>query len=144
MSHDDLAAQLQRLLTGLADQETRAGARFLYDGATLYPDEVADLLLPSVLCLAQDQSRRLGIGAWGYTFALGAPEAVGFPLLVRAPAAGPLFLQVAPFATQVFLEQLMACRDDVALLFERAARLVRPDFSLSGDGGRDSLSGHQI
>lgn len=141
MPHDDLAAQLQRLLTGLADQETLAGAQFLYDGATLYPDEVADLLLPSVLCLAQDLSRRLGMGTWGYAFALGAPEAVGFPLLVRAPARGPLFLEVAPFATQVFTVQLMACRDDVARLFEAAARLVRPEFSLVGDTNHGRLSG---
>lgn len=140
MSHDDLAAQLQRLLTGLADQEILAGAQFLYDDATLYPDEVADLLLPSVLCLAQELSCRLGMGTWGYTFMLGAPEAVGFPLLVSAPAGGPLFLEVAPFATHVFTEQLMACRDDVARLFEAAARLVRPGFSLVDDTNHGALS----
>lgn len=134
MPHDELTAQLQRLLTGLADQETLSGTRFLYDGAELYPDEVADLLLPSVLCLAQGMAQRLGFGDWGYRFSLGEPEAIGFPLLVAHHGAQPLFLEVAPWVTQVFCGQLLACRDDVVRLFETAARLVRPDFSLTGAG----------
>lgn len=132
MPHDELTAQLQRLLTGLADQEKLSGTRFLYDGAELYPDEVADLLLPSVLCLAQGLAQRLGLGDWGYRFSLGAPEAIGFPLLVAHHGPHPLFLEVAPWVTQVFCGQLLACRNDVARLFETAARLVRADFSLTG------------
>ena len=52
MQREDLQVELKRLLTGLATVEVDKGNEFFYQGSKLYPDEVADLMLPSVLCLS--------------------------------------------------------------------------------------------
>lgn len=134
MAHDDLTDQITRLVTGLVDLEILTGKEFVYDGAALHADEVADLMLPSVMCIAQDVAGRLGMGDFGYTFAIGAPESVGFPLVMAQRAQAPKrFLEVAPFVAEVFDGKVMDCRDDLAKLFESAARVVRADFCLHKD-----------
>lgn len=127
--HDDLEAQVRRLLTGAADQQKLIGAEFLYDGRQLHADDVADLCLMSVLCIAQDTSERLGQGGFGYQFKLGKPSPV-FPLEGEAIGVPGRFSQVGPFVLDVFDGEVMECRQDLAYLFQSAAQLLRPDFSL--------------
>jgi hypothetical protein len=133
MADEDLTEQLMRLLTGLAEEEVRAGKEFSYDGATLHSDEVSDLLLPSVLCIAQDLSDRVGLNRWGYHFDIVAGTGIGFPLAMKCEHSQRCFLEVAPFVVEVFDSELMDCHADLARLFEAAARLIRPQFSLSRD-----------
>lgn len=140
MAHDDLTSQLKRLFIGMADQEIRAGKDFLYDGGKLHADEVADLMLPSVVCIAQDLSDRLGLGAFGYRFTLGASVPVGFPVSMERVADDKRFFEVAPFVVEVFEGEVMDCRLDLARLFESAARLVQADFSLDRDTNYGELA----
>lgn len=133
MEHEHLTSQLKRLLTGLADQAVKQGHDFLYDGARLYADEVADLMLPSVMCIAQDVAERVGLGSLGYRFMLGPKQAVGFPLLMEPVGEAKRFFEVAPFLTEVFDGEVMDSRLDLARLFESAARLLKPEFDLERD-----------
>ena len=142
MAHDDLTAQLKRLFIGLADQEIRAGKDFLYDGGKLHADEVADLMLPSVVCIAQDLSDRLGMGSFGYRFTLGASEPGGFPLVMErvvGDKSDKRFFEIAPFVMEVFEGEVIDCRLDLARLFESAARLLQADFSLDRDTNYGAL-----
>lgn len=129
MANDDFESQLRRLVTGLADQEIKAGREFFYDGGVMHADDVANVAVPSILCIAQDLSQRLGIGDFGFRFEMGEPNPV-FPLHAIPSGAAPRFFAVAPFVTEVFDGEVMDCRQDLALLFEAAARLLRPDYSL--------------
>jgi len=140
MAHDDLTNQLKRLLIGMADQEIRAGKDFFYDGGKLYPDEVADLMLPSVACIAQDLSDRLGFGVFGYRFTFSASVPVGFPLLMERVTDDKRFFEVAPFVVEVFDGEVMDCHHDLARLFESAARLLHADFSLDRDTNYGELA----
>lgn len=142
MAHDDLTLQITRLVTGLVDQEILTGTEFVYDGAALYADEVADLMLPSVLCIAQDVSGRLGMGDFGYRFAISTPDTIGFPLVMQqvVPDA-KRFFEVAPFVADVFDSEVMKCRADLARLFESAARVVKADFCLRKDTNYGDLGG---
>lgn len=130
MAHEDLTAQIMRLVTGLADQEISTGTEFIYDGAALYADEVADLMLPSVMCIAQEVSGRLGMGDFGYRFVLSVPDTIGFPLVMEHVAESKRFFEVAPFVAEVFECEVMDCRDDLAKLFESAARVINAGFCL--------------
>ena len=134
MRHDALTSQLKRLVIGMADQEILAGKDFFYDGGKLHADEVADLMLPSVVCIAQDLSDRLDLGSFGYRFNLGASDSTAFPLSMELVADGSVatkrFFEVAPFVVEVFEGEVVDCRLDLARLFESAARLVQEDFSL--------------
>jgi hypothetical protein len=134
MQPDALTRQLKRLVIGMADQEILAGRDFFYDGGRLHADEVADLMLPSVVCIAQDLSDRLELGSFGYRFKLGASDSAAFPLTMEFVADGSVdakrFFEVAPFVVEVFEGEVVDCRLDLARLFESAARLVREDFSL--------------
>jgi hypothetical protein len=139
MQNDDLLNQLKRLFIGMTDQEIRSGNEFLYDGGSLHADEVCDLLLPSVLCIAQDLSDRLGLGSFGYEFTLGPSEPTGFPLTMACGPSGKLFLEIAPFVAEVFKGEVMDCRTDPARLFECAAKLIDPAFSLDRDTNYSTL-----
>lgn len=119
------AAQLQRLLTGLADQEILAGAQFRHDNATLYPDEVADLLLPSALSLAQDLSRRLGMGTWGYAFMLGRRRRSGSRCWCTRRPAARTFSKWRRSRSSLH-GTTDGCRDDVGSLSEAAASECGP------------------
>jgi len=134
MLKEDFESQLRRLVTGLADQEIKAGREFAYDGGVMYADDVAEVALPSILCIAQDLSRRLGIGDFGYRFEMGEPNPV-FPLHAIPEHPAPRFFEVAPFITEVFDGEVMDCRHDLALLFEAAARLLHPEFNLGTHTG---------
>lgn len=129
MANEDFDSQLRRLVTGLADQEIKAGRGFSYDGGVMHADDVANVTLPSILCIAQDLSQRLGVGNFGFRFEMGEPNPV-FPLHAIPSGSTPRFFEVAPFVTEVFDGEVMDCRQDLALLFEAAARLLRPEFSL--------------
>ena len=138
MEHDVLINSLKRLLIGMSDQAIRAGNPFTYDGGVLHADEVADLTLPSVVCIAQELSDRLGLDGFGYRFALVGSNAAGFPLTMErviedAAAGRKRFFEIAPFVVEVFEGEVMDCRHDLAKLFESAARIVRADFSLTRD-----------
>jgi hypothetical protein len=110
MIEPDLIGPLRRLCEGLADREIRSGTRFLYDGSPLHADEVSDLLLPSLLCTSLD-----------------------LPIVMQPTSQPKLFLEIAPFVVEVFDGKLMDCRADLLRLFEAAAQVIRPDFSLERD-----------
>lgn len=132
MAQDEFESQIRRLVTGLADQEIKAGRSFLYDGGTLHADDVAVIGTPSILCIAQNLSERLGTGDFGYRFQIGEVNPV-FPLHAIRERPGARFFEVAPFVTEVFEGEVLDCRNDLARLFEVAAKLVRPDFNLESN-----------
>ena len=139
MTNESLYLQLKRLLTGLVDQAIKDGKTFEYDSVALRADEVADLSLPSVLCIAQDMSVRVGMGDLGYRFSVGAPEISHFPLAMEAVGEEKQFLEIAPFVLEVFEGEVMDCQHDLALLFEGAVRLLHPDFSLDANSNHREL-----
>lgn len=119
------------LVTGMARAEREKGEIFLYDGAPLYPEDVADMLLPSMICLAQGVSRYVGMGDLGYDCAFEEDSKDTFPLAVRRVGGGAPFHKVAPFLVEVFDSYVMENRADVARVFEAAAQTLDPDFTLS-------------
>ncbi|MDH0617478.1 hypothetical protein N5C40_02030 [Pseudomonas fulva] len=123
MVDDPLEDQLRRLLTGLADQAIVRGEPFIYDGGELYADDVADITLTSVLCLAQALSRRTGLGGFGYGFHVAAPANPIFPIHMSAPQEPPDFFQIAPFVAAVFHADVLEARHDLSALY-RAAELA--------------------
>lgn len=132
MATGDFDSQLRRLVLGLADQEIKAGRGFKYDGGAMYADDMAEVALPSILCIAQDLSSRLGLGDFGYRFELQAGcSNPMFPLCAISERQPPQFFEIAPFITEVFDGEVMDCRHDIALLFESAAKLIDPNFNLS-------------
>lgn len=132
MAKEQLEDQLRRLVLGLADQAIRRGDKFFYDGGALHADDVADIGLPSILCIAQDVSSRAGMGGFGYQFKMDQPNPV-FPLHASLAGNAPRFFEVAPFVSEVFHGEVMDCRQDLAVLFETAAQLLRPGFSLAAN-----------
>jgi hypothetical protein len=119
------------LITGLADQKIKEGEKFNYDGSNFHAEDVAICLLPSILVLAQGLSERLGIGSFGYRFALTHEPNPVFPLMAELQeGASPVFLRLAPFVQEVFNTQVMDCRHDLLQLFEAAARLLEPTFTV--------------
>lgn len=131
-SADEFDAQMRRLVIGLADQDIKDGQGFGYDGGVLHAEEVADLALPSILCLAQDLSQRLGVGDLGYRFELATANPV-FPLHALHERQGVGFSAAAPFVTEVFEHEVRECRHDLARLFEMAAQRVQPDYTLAAN-----------
>jgi hypothetical protein len=123
--------ELKRLLTGLADQAILSQQDIVYEGSALHADEVCDLLFPSVMCMAQALSERLGTRSFGLTFEI-VPSAVGFPLTMRAVDAFEqrTFSEIAPYVLEVFDGEVMECRGDIAHVYEAAARIVQPEFKL--------------
>lgn len=140
MAHDELTRPLLRLLIGMADQEIRAGKEFRYDGGRLHADEVGALMLPSVLCIAQDLSDRLGLGSFGYQFALRENGQGGFPLAMEFVSGDKRFFEVSPFVAEVFEGEVLDCCSDLARLFESAARLIDPEFALDRDSNYGELA----
>lgn len=128
MVTSELDGQLQRLITGLADQEMNKGRIFKYDGGELYPDEVAIIMLPSILCKAHEVAGRCGM-ALGYHFYFAAANPV-FPLHARRDTDDQSFFECAPFVMEVFEHQLLEHSSDLARFFEIAAILIQPGFSL--------------
>ena len=131
MPKDDFEALIKRLITGLADQEIKAGKSFKYDSAPLLAEDVADITAPTVLCMAQDLAERVGMTGFGLNFKLGEANPV-FPIhySVKDSAKEPQFLDAAPWVTEIFDGELMECRHDLAHFFEVGAKLLRPDFNL--------------
>ncbi|NIF27687.1 hypothetical protein F3J44_15055 [Pantoea sp. Tr-811] len=122
MDENQLEDQLRRLLTGLADQAIVRGEQFIYDGGELYADDVADIGLVAVLCLAQALSVRAGLGGFGYAFQLAAPANPIFPIHARRPQVLPEFSRVAPFVSAVFHAEVLDARQDLTLLYHAAAQ----------------------
>ena len=138
---DDVKGNLKRLLTGLVDQEIKGGKEFQYDGSKMHADEVADLMLPSVLCIAQDVSIRLGLGGFGFTFSIGETPGGTFPMILEDSGECKRFFEIAPLLTEVFDGEVMDCRLDLARLFESAAKLINKDFSLDEHSNYLNLNG---
>lgn len=136
---DDLTNQLSVLLTAMADCEIRRGRSIHYDGAPLHADEVADLMLPSVICRAQRMAEDVEFGSWGYRFAIVRESPGAFPLVMQREGSLHRFLEVAPFVAMVFETQVMSC-NDLARFFESAARVIRPRFSLDDDSNYSELA----
>ncbi len=131
MEREPLEVQLKRLLTGLADQAILSQQDIVYEGSALHADEVCDLLFPSVMCMAQALSQRLGTRPFGLSFEI-APSASGFPLAMRSTGAFEerTFSDIAPYVVEIFDGEVMLCRGDIAHVYEAAARIVQPDFKL--------------
>ncbi len=123
---------LNTLVSGLAEDEFGKGGQFVYDGARLYPEDVADMLLPSILCLAQGVSRYVGMGDFGYEYGFEPESKEAFPLVARASVEAGLapFHRVAPFVVEVFDSYVMENRADIARVFEAAAQILDEDFTL--------------
>jgi len=130
MTYTTLEAGLRRLVIGLADQDIKVGQGFSYDGGVLVADDVAEIGFASIVCLAQNVSTQLGMGGLGYRLEIGAANPV-FPLHAVPEGDAPLFMAAAPFVTDVFMNDVRECRHDLALLFERAARVLDPAFALA-------------
>ena len=132
---------LTTLVVGLAEREYQKGDPFLYDRARLFPEDVADMLLPSVVCLAQGVARYVGMGEFGYDFKLEPESKEAFPLVaVRGMERLAPFHRIAPFVVEVFDSYVLEHRADVARVFEAAAQTIHPDFSLERNTriGRES------
>lgn len=125
---------LCRLVCGLADQDIRADKPFFYDGGRLLAEDVITLGMPSILCLADRLSASLGLGSLGYRFVLGA-QTCGFPLAAERDGDRTVrpFATVAPLLYDVYVNDVRECRADLAQLFERAARVIDPQFLLARD-----------
>lgn len=135
MAIDALESALRRLVCGMADQDIRDDKPFFYGGGRLLAEDVANLGMPSILCLADRLSVNLGLGPLGYRFALVARGGSGFPLTAERATEHPVqpFASVAPVLYEVFMSDVRDCRQDLAQLFERAARVLDPAFSLETD-----------
>ncbi|MGO3987610.1 hypothetical protein ABI582_24965 [Pseudomonas sp. SAS7] len=120
MDDNQLEDQLRRLLTGLADQAIVRGEQFIYDGGELYADDVAEIGLVAVLCIAQALSERAGLGGFGYEFQMAAPANPVFPIHASPPQVLPDFFKVAPFVSAVFHSEVMDARQDLTLLYHAA------------------------
>ncbi|WP_028632682.1 hypothetical protein [Pseudomonas parafulva] len=132
MVDDPLEDQLRRLLTGLADQAIVRGEQFVYDGGALYADDVADIGLVSVLCLAQALSVSTGLGGFGYEFQLAAPANPIFPIHGTPPKEPPDFFRVAPFVAAVFHADVLDARTDLTLLYRAAERALQNERGAAG------------
>ncbi|UXI68368.1 hypothetical protein [Tahibacter amnicola] len=140
MIHSNTHAQLGRLIHGVADQAIRDGRRLTYDGGMLTAEDVVDIVLPSLLCLADDLARRLGFGAIGYRFEWADEPSPVFPLrAVQVQARA--FVEVAPFVLETFERYLEDGHYDVTHLFAAAARTLRPDFDPAGITFADAPAG---
>ncbi|MDB6007895.1 MAG: hypothetical protein JWL65_145 [Gammaproteobacteria bacterium] len=140
MRADNLTMQLHTLLAALAGYEIRRGCSLNYDGAPLHADEVADLMLPSVICRAQRMAEEVEFGSWGYRFAIVRESPGAFPLVMQREGSLHRFLEVAPFVATVFETQVMSCHNDLARFFENVARIIRPRFSLDDDSNHSELA----
>jgi hypothetical protein len=134
METETVDIALRRLVCGMADQDIKADKPFFYDGGRLLAEDVATLGMPSMLCLAGRLSEKLGLGSLGYRFEL-SEAAMGFPLkATRDAATAPrAFSFVGPLLYDVFMSDVRECRLDLARLFERAARVIDPEFRLATD-----------
>lgn len=134
---------LNSLVTGLAEAEFgRGNGPFLYDGARLFPEDVGDMLLPSILCLAQGVSRYVGMGEFGYEYRIEQDADSAFPLVAKANGKPAAFHLVAPFVVEVFDSYVLENRADVARVFEAAAQNLHSDFTLERNtrSGREGTS----
>ena len=132
---------LNTLVAGLAEAEFGRGEQFVYDGARLYPEDVADMLLPSILCLAQGVSRYVGMGEFGYDYALDPETTEAFPLAASPVGQIAPFHRIAPFVVEAFDSYVIENRADIARVFEVAVQTIYPDFTLERNTrvGRESL-----
>ena len=131
---------LSTLISGLAEAEFGRGEQFVYDGARLYPEDVADMLLPSILCLAQGVSRYVGMGEFGYDYALDPETTEAFPLAASPVGQIAPFHRIAPFVVEAFDSYVIENRADIARVFEAAVQTIYPDFTLERNTrvGRES------
>lgn len=115
----------------------RGSPDFKYEGARLFPEEVTDMLLPSIMCMTQNLMDRVGgeFGKSGFEFDLDFKSNEAFPLVAKACDSMPPLHIAVVFMTQVLEGENMDFnvsnnRSDVARIFERAAQMIHPGFSL--------------
>lgn len=125
---------LSKLVEGLAEADQRQGSDslFMYDGMRIHPEDVADMLLPSMLCLAQGVSRYVGMGEFGYEFKIepDTSASAAFPLSATPSGEIAPFHRIAPFVLEVFDSYVLENRMNVARVFEAAAQMIHPEFTL--------------
>ncbi len=120
----DMQNKLRKLIFGLSDQENKVGHRFYYDGGELYPEDMANIVTPSVLCIAQCLSKQLGLGNLGFQFKIGQPNPI-FPVEISEDSTSTSsFALVAPLATEVFLNDVVLYRADLTQLYFKAASII--------------------
>lgn len=135
-------AALDQLVQGLVRAEISKGEEFVYDGARLYPEEVSDILLPSMMCLADGVSRYVGLGTSGYEYGLESDGRSAFPLYAKPPEEAVSFHRVAPFVVEVFDSFVLENRADVTRVFEKAAQSLNAEFSLERDARMSDEAEH--
>lgn len=135
----ELELQLRRLIIGLTDQEIRNGHEFLYDNGMLYADDVAEIAFSSILCLSQALAKQTGMADFSYIFTLEEPANPVFPLQITGPTLKVNFFQIAPFIVEIFDKEVMSFRQDLTLLFEQAAKIIEPSFSLATHINHDNI-----
>lgn len=126
----ELKSCLHRFITGLADQEIKNGRNFFYDGGLLYADDVAEIGLISIMCIAQNLSERLHIGGFGYRFEISTLPNPVFPIHAIPVGQSARFFKVAPFVSRVFDCEVLSCRNDFARVFEIAAKSLTTDVNI--------------
>lgn len=133
---------LKTLVSGLAEREFGRGEQFLYDGARLFPEDVADMLLPSMLCLAQGVCSYVGMGEFGYKYGFESDSQEAFPFAAYQCDKPVPFHRVAPFVVEVFDSYVLEHRADIARVFEAAAQMLDQNFSLEKNTrlGREGVS----
>jgi len=129
MINNHLESQLEHLITGLAYLSTKNGQNFFYDGGLIYADEIGEIILPSILCIAQDLSTCLGMRDFGYRFELGQQNPL-FPLHAIPQRPVALFFETAPFITEVFESKVLNYRQNIECIFEEATKLIYPEFRI--------------
>jgi len=143
MEHKAQWESLSTLVSGLAEAEFERGKQFLYGGAPIFSEDVADMLLPSILCLAQGVSRYVGMGEFGYEYKFDLDTKEAFPLVASPSGQMAPFHLVAPFVVEVFESYVLANHANVARVFEAAAQTLDAEFTLErntqfGDLNSDS------
>lgn len=129
------------LVTGLADAESARGLEFFYKGSKLYSEDVADLLMPSILCLAQGTSSVLGMGNFGYSYSMEGNSQPGeFPLSATPNGAIAPFHRIAPFVVHAFDSYVLKNHADITYVFEAAAQTINFEFTLK----RNTRLGQEI
>lgn len=121
---------LMRLIKGASGEHLAASGRFLYEGGPMDADDVLDVMTPSILCLSQDLSMRLGLQGLGMRFSIGHPAPV-FPIHVEREGEMAPFSRCAPLVYHTFCAHVITNSHDLARVYELAMNTIQPGFKLA-------------
>ena len=79
---------------------------------------------------AAQVAKYVGMGEFGYDFDIAPESQEAFPLQASPKGRVAPFHLIAPFVVEAFDSYVIECRADVAKVFEAAAQLIYPDFTL--------------